>query len=102
VQRPEQLADRVIVLPRLRGQVAHTDQAGELLRRQAQLVTLDGEKVADAVEVVSRRTALTAQVLDELRAVDRQLTANLRDRAVMAAGQFEVGSEMIAHETMSS
>ena len=59
----------------------------------------DPEEIADALEVVGRRAALPTQVLVELRAVDRQLAANFGDRAVVAAGQFKVGSEMIAHDS---
>ncbi|MNM48454.1 hypothetical protein D3C81_594380 [compost metagenome] len=96
-QRPQQFGQRVVLAHCGVGGTAGTDQAGELLRRQTQLVILDTKEIADALEVVCRRLALPAQVLVELRAVDRQLPANFRDRAVVAAGQFEVGSEMIAH-----
>ncbi|MCY1439934.1 hypothetical protein D9M71_561880 [compost metagenome] len=95
-QWAEQFTDRVAGLLGQRG-YACTDQPGELLGRQIQFVILDPEEITDAFEVESRRAALPAQVLVELCAVDRQLPANFGDRAVVAAGQFQVGSEMIAH-----
>lgn len=96
VQRAEQLADRVTGLLGL-GRYPRTDQTGELLGGQVQFVILDTEEVADTLQVESRRTALPAQVLVELRAVDRQLAANFGNRAVVTAGKFEVCSEVIAH-----
>lgn len=96
MQRAEQFADRVAGLLG-RGRHPRTDQPGELLGRQVQLVILDPEEIANALEVESRRTALPAQVLVELSAVDRELPANFGDRAVVAAGQFEVGGEMLTH-----
>ncbi|MNT50905.1 hypothetical protein D3C72_1878430 [compost metagenome] len=100
MQWAEQFTDRVAGLL---GQRRHTgaNQAGELIGRQAQLVVLDPEEVADALEVVGRRAALPAQVLVELRAVDRQLAANFGDRAVVAAGKLEIGAEIFAHVSRS-
>jgi len=69
---------------------AGADQAGELLRRQAQLVVLDAEEIADALEVERGGAALPAEVLVELRAVDLQLAADLGDGAVVAAGELGV------------
>ena len=46
---------------------------------------------------VYKRQALPCQVAIELRAVDRQLAADLGNRAVMAAEQFEVAAEGIGH-----
>lgn len=98
VQRAEQITDRVARLLG-RGRHAGTDQAAELLGWQMQFVIFYPEEIADALEVVGRRAALPTQVLVELRAVDRQLAANFGDRAVVAAGQFKIGSEMIAHDS---
>lgn len=75
VQRAKQLADRVTGLLG-QGRYPRTDQTGELLGGQVQFVILDTEEVANALQVESRRTALPAQVLVELRAVDRELAAN--------------------------
>ena len=96
MQRAEQFTDRVAGLFGQGGD-AGTDQAGELLGRQVQLVILDAKEITDAFQVESRRTALPAEVLVELRSVDRELAANFGNRAVVAASQFEVGSEMLTH-----
>ena len=82
---------------RLRIGAARADQAGELLDRHAQFEGLDAEEVADALEVVRGRPALPGQVAVELGAVERQLAADLGNRAVVAAKEFEIGAEGIGH-----
>ncbi|MNT32978.1 hypothetical protein D3C72_1688860 [compost metagenome] len=93
----QQVEQRIARRLRVRRASAHADQAGELFGRQAQLVLLDPEEVADALEVVGSRAALAAEVLVELGAVDAQLAADLGDRAVVAAEQLEVVTEMLGH-----
>ncbi|MDT4853220.1 hypothetical protein FQZ97_874790 [compost metagenome] len=96
-QRLEQLQQGIDALGGGLARVARAQQAAELFRRQAQFVVLDAEEVADALEVVGGRPALAAEVLVELGAVDRQLAADLRDRAVMAAKKLEIFPEMLGH-----
>ncbi|MNQ81236.1 hypothetical protein D3C85_962470 [compost metagenome] len=93
----QQLQQRVRAVARFLARRASADQPGELLGRQAQFVVLHAEEIADALEVVGGRPALAAQVLVELGAIDRQLAADFRDRAVMAAQKLEIFPEMLGH-----
>src|SRR5690606_12108834 len=95
-QRLQKFDQGVVGRP-LVGIAAYTDQLRELLAGKPQLVSLDPEEVADALEVVRGGPALAAEVFVELPAVDGQLSAYLRNGAVMAAQQLEIGAEVVRH-----
>ena len=86
----KKLQQRVAANPRFLTAAACTDQVGELLGGQAQFVGFDPEKIADSLEVVGRRPALSVEVFIELGPVDRELAAYLGNRAVMTAQQLEI------------
>ncbi|MOA02721.1 hypothetical protein D3C78_1221870 [compost metagenome] len=93
----QQLQQWVRAVVGLLARCAGAQQTAELLGRQAQFVVLHTEEIADALEVVGGRPALAAQVFIELGAIDRQLAADFRDRAVMAAQKLEIFPEMLGH-----
>ena len=96
-QRLQQGQQRIGPRQRLGFRMARPDQPGELLGRHFQLIALDAEEVADALEVERRGTALPAQVLVELRPIDCQLAAHLGNRAVVTAEQLQVFGEVGGH-----
>src|SRR5690606_30481311 len=95
-QRLQKLDQGVIGRP-LVGIATYTDQLRELLAGKPQLVSLDPEEVADALEVMRSGPTLAAEVFVELPAVDDQLSAYLRKGAVMAAQQLGIGAEVVRH-----
>lgn len=58
---------------------ARANQVGKLLGRQAQLIHLHAKKIANALEVEGRWSALPAEVFIELGAIDGEFAANLGD-----------------------
>src|SRR5690606_23062016 len=92
-QRLKQFYQGIVGGTLFRITAAHADQLRELLAGQPQLISLDPEEIADALEIVSRGPALSAQVFVELPAIDRKLAAHLCNGAVVAAQQLEVGTQ---------
>ncbi|MPN48986.1 hypothetical protein SDC9_196599 [bioreactor metagenome] len=80
---------------------AHTEDLREAGVRQHDFVRLDAEEVADALQGMGRRAGGATKILVELRTVDAQLAADLRNRGVITARQAQVAAQIVQPRVVS-